>query len=223
MFSLSYLDLVKSVLASVKTKKDFMQMVSRLYPPGDPGYIAIEMAYEDGKTAARGKFREGGERDFEHWRSVALIVMVYLGVSSYEMIIAALLHDIVEDSEYWSVEKVRQRYGDFVARYVERMSKPKAGEFSSKEARDNFYHGRFATADRLFFILKLSDRLHNLLTLGACSREKIKRKIDETRRYYLPYAKTHLILWFEILAATQEIEVNYLSKKPRPLFIIVED
>lgn len=94
---------VKDILAGAGNRVIFFRIISGFFPTMDPRYKAIEMAYQDAKDAFREKYREGGERYFEHIRAVALILILYLRVRDYELIIAALLHDIVEDIPSWTI------------------------------------------------------------------------------------------------------------------------
>lgn len=198
-----------SFLHAAESHETFFRRIALLYPPLDPRYKAIERAYNDSKDAFRGKFRDDGEtRYFEHIRAVALIVIDYLRVRDYHVIIAAILHDIVEDIPSWTIERVRLEYGDEVALLVEYLSKPSKADYTNRQERENVYHSRFEFAPREFFLIKLADRLHNLFTLYACTPAKRKRKIEETRRYYLPHAEKHLILLHELEEAIFELEKN---------------
>jgi (p)ppGpp synthase/HD superfamily hydrolase len=195
------LEKVRVVLATGTNRESFFKIISRLYPTLDPRYIAIEKAYDAMKDAFRGKSRESGERYFEHLRSVALIMILYLRVKDFELIMAGLLHDASEDVEYWPVPRIRRSFGNRVAMYVERLDKGNQVELE--------------TADREFFLIKLSDRLHNLLTLGACPSDKIRRKVEETKLHYLPYAEKYLILYHEILAIIEELESLHLKEEDK--------
>lgn len=189
-------------LAAAENRKTFLRRISLLFPTFDPRYQAIERAYNYAKDAFRGKSRESGERYFEHVRAVTLIVIDYLRVKDYRIIIAAILHDLVEDIPSWTVERVSREFGEYVALLVEYLSKPPKS-FGTKAERDHAYHGRFDAAPREFFLLKLADRWHNTLTLRSCSKEKRERKIAETREHYLPHAEKHLILYHELTEAIE--------------------
>lgn len=192
-------------LAAAENRETFFRRISLLFPTLDPRYQAIERAYDYAKDAFRGKSREGGERYFEHVRAVTLILIDYLRVKDYRIIIAAILHDLVEDVPSWTIDRVRRDFGDYVALLVEYLSKPPKS-FGTKAERDRAYHGRFRAAPREFFLPKLADRWHNTLTLGACPKEKRERKLAETREHYLPYAEEHFILYHEIIEAMEFAE-----------------
>lgn len=202
-----------SFLTAGENKETFFQRIECFFPSLDPRYKIIQRAYEAAKGAFREKKREGGERYFEHLRAVALILIDHLRISDYELIVAALLHDIVEDIPTWSIERVERAFGNRAALFVQWISKPSSASFDSEKARDDFYHRRFRFAPREFFFIKLADRWHNLLTLHYCSRAKQRRKIEETKLHYLPYAERELILLHEIEAAIAAIEKTWNARR----------
>jgi len=197
---------LQALLTGTENRESFFKRIAFYYPTMDHRYKEIEKAYNYAKDGFRDKKRDGGERYFEHIRAVALILIEYLRVRDHRLIIAALLHDIVEDVPSWTVERVRIEFGDYVALLVEFLTKPSSKEFSSKKERTLVYHLRFETAPRDFFLIKLADRLHNVTTLWSCTAEKRVRKIAETREEYLPYAEKHFILYYELLDALEELE-----------------
>lgn len=194
-------------LTAAENRESFFKRISLFYPKSDPKYIDIERAYNFAKDAFRGVEREGGERYFEHIRAVVLILIDYLRVKDHRLIIAALLHDIVEDVPSWNIERVRREFGDYVAFLVDYLTKPSKDEYPDKLERERVYHFRFRSAPREFFLIKLADRLHNLLTLGYCPPEKIERKVRETLDNYLSYAEEHFILYHEIMEALKKIQL----------------
>jgi len=195
-----------SFLAQAENRETFFKRIASFLPTLDPRYKAIEKAYDFAKDAFREKYRKGGDRYFEHLRGVALILIDYLRVKNYRLIIAALLHDIVEDIPSWTIERIRGEFDDDVALLVEWLTKPPPEKFSSEEERDEAYYNRFAFAPREFFLIKLADRLHNLITLWPYPPKKRTRKIEETRRYFLPYAEQHLILLHELEEIVDKLE-----------------
>ena len=196
-------------LTDAENRKTFFRRIARYYPTLDPRYKEIERAYDFAKDGFRGKYREGGDRYFEHIRAVCLFLIVYLRVKDHRLIVALLLHDNVEDLPWWTLERIQKEFGDYIALLVEYMSKPSEEDYPDKTEREAVYHERFRFAPREFFLMKLCDRLHNILTLGSCPLLKRKRKIEETRKHYLPYAEDHLILLHELEEAVEEIEKTY--------------
>lgn len=187
------------------TEETFFKSLAGYFPQSDPRYIMIQRAYQVAEDAFRTKKRDGGEDYFGHLRAVALILVVHLRRRDHFLIVAALLHDIVEDYfPVWTIDRIRLEFGPEVALLVDWLTKAPVEQFKgSKEERDHAYHSRFRNAPREFFFIKLADRLHNLITLGACTEEKCRRKVEETERYYLPYAEEHLILLHELEEALE--------------------
>jgi (p)ppGpp synthase/HD superfamily hydrolase len=196
---------VKEILKHAGKREDFFKVVASLYPTRSPEYKMIERAYNAGKDAFRGDVRASGERYFEHLRAVALIEMLYLMVDDPREIAGSLLHDNVEDKPEWTVDRVAEEFDDEVALIVETVSIP-YDLFPDEEECLEVFHRRLENSSRRPIRIKLSDRLHNTLTLWACTEEKKRRKLAETKRFHLPLAKKHGILYHELLAAIEELE-----------------
>jgi GTP pyrophosphokinase len=196
---------VKLLLKQAENRKTFFKRIGSFLVPTDPRYIAIQKAYDVAKGEFRQEKRAGGERYFEHLRAVAIILIDCLRVRDYVLIIAALLHDIVEDIPSWTVERVKAEFGDEVAKLVDYLTKPPKGEYEDKE-RLNIYFSRLRNAPREVFLIKLCDNLHNLLTLWDFNPKRRAKKIRETRQFYLRYAAKHIILIHELEAAVEELE-----------------
>ncbi len=98
----------------------------------------------------------------------------------------------------------RQRRDDYelkVARMLERLTKPSEKDGYSKEDSLRVYFQWFTTAKRSFFVLKLCDRLYNLLTIDSLTPAKQREMIVETETHFVRYARKYGILYREILAA----------------------
>jgi GTP pyrophosphokinase len=193
-------------LKDAENRETFLKRIAQFYPTLDSRYQEIERAYDTAKTAFRGKFREDGTRYFEHLRAVALIMIVWLRIKDHRLIIAGLLHDLVEDDPKWTIARVQIEFGNEVACWLEWVSKPGMKGYRSKEERDDWYHQRMKNAPREVFLIKLPDRLHNTITLWGCSVEKRLRKIAETKLHYLPFAEDHQILYHELVEALAILE-----------------
>ena len=138
--------------------------------------------------------------------------MDQLRVKNYELNVAAQLHDIVEDCPEWTFDRVLQVYNEEVALLVVWLTIWDDPSIP-KEERIRIYHERFRFAPREFFLIKLADRLHNLITLWACPLEKRIRKVRETRAYYLLWAEEHCILIHELEEAIEEVEAAIEKEK----------
>ena len=206
---MSMLNRLMAILMTAGNKEVFFKRIAEFYPSLDPRYQEILRAYEIAKEAFRNDIRDDGVQYFEHLRAVGLITL-YQRITDYEIIIAAILHDLVEDHpREWSIERIRRELGERVALLVQYCSKPPLEECGgSKEEQDRIYHRRFAQAPREFFLIKLADMLHNVLTLNGCELEKRQRKIAETWQYYMPYAEKHGILYYELLDALEMVKLS---------------
>lgn len=202
-------------LQAAQNRKAFFNRIVSIFPASSSEYKDIERAYNVAKDAFRGDEREDGDRYFEHLRAVALILIEELRIADRDLIIAALLHDIVEDKDSWTIERVRDEFGVHVAEIVDWVTKPPVSpQFLSREERDEAYNRRMASAPREPIIVKLADRLHNTVTLLSCSLEKRLRKIEETRRWYLPLAIQEIILVDKLEWAIERIEKSLEEETP---------
>ena len=138
--------------------------------------------------------RESGEPYVSHPLAAARI-LAELGLDP-EAIIAALLHDIPEDTDY-SLADIEERFGPDVARLVDGVTKlSKFGARSHEEQQaENIRKMLLAMAEDIRVVLiKLADRLHNMRTIGALSAEKQQRIARQTAEIYAPLAE-RLGIW----------------------------
>lgn len=188
-------------LEGAENRESFFRRVHTFARPYHGDALLIAKAYQEAKDTFRGTHRQMGERYFEHCRAVALILMDILGMSDAEAIAAALLHDIVEDCRRtWWKSRVEHEFGPVVAFLVDAVTMPE-GDFADRDTRIAAFHAQIlkATATDIRVIkIKLADRLHNLVTCDALTREKQARMVEETELYYLPVAKQYDILFKEL-------------------------
>jgi (p)ppGpp synthase/HD superfamily hydrolase len=200
---------VDVVLASRAPKRLLFQHVRKFLSPDSLEYKAIDRAYRVARKACKNRMREDGSKAFGHGRTVCLIGVVCLGTQDPALIQAKLLHDVVEDINGWTHERIEAEFGPMVAYYIKWLSKPHPKLFANKHDRDEFYCKTFADAPRNVLLGKLPDVLHNLRTLFACSHEKQKRIVGVARRFYLPLAHKHNILVSEIETAIKRVEASW--------------
>ncbi|MEJ2298859.1 MAG: bifunctional (p)ppGpp synthetase/guanosine-3',5'-bis(diphosphate) 3'-pyrophosphohydrolase [Woeseiaceae bacterium] len=157
------------------------------YLPDDHVARIVE-AYEFGSKAHEGQTRKSGEPYITHPVAVAQeLAEMHL---DWEAICAAILHDAVEDTEA-SLEEITEKFGEDVALIVDGVSKLDQIQFRSRaEAQaESFRKMMLAMIEDIRVILvKLSDRLHNMQTLGAMPTAKKKRIARETLDIYAPIA-----------------------------------
>lgn len=151
----------------------------------------LDYAYDMAKYGHQNQFRESGERYFEHVRATAIILADELGITDVDIIIAALLHDMLEDSFLLTPNRIKITFGERVATLVYSLTKPKRGDprFTSDHERHSWYFDQLRASSMETKLIKLADRLHNMRTLGVCSLEKQKRKIAETKEVYFPFVE----------------------------------
>lgn len=211
------LSLVRRLLKREHDTESFAKLIGRYYPKFDFRYELIMRAYCTVEDAFAGKFRENGERYFEHLRAVVLILIEHLRVHDHELIVAALLHDIVEDIPTWSYDRVVREYGMRIANLVWWLTKPAVDdEFEDEAERDRHYNEQMhQRAPRDVVVIKLADRLHNLVTMWDVSAAKRKRKIIETESFYLPIAVRETVLIHEIEEVLDELKNGHKPKRRR--------
>ncbi len=148
----------------------------------------IRKAVEFGKNAHQGQTRVSGDPYISHPIAVARILApLHLDAQA---IVAALLHDVMEDTPVGK-EEVAEKFGKPVADLVDGLSKLNKIEFETKEdaQAENFRKMLLAmTRDVRVILIKLADRLHNMRTLGPLARTKSKRIALETMEIYAPIA-----------------------------------
>ncbi|MCL4470862.1 MAG: bifunctional (p)ppGpp synthetase/guanosine-3',5'-bis(diphosphate) 3'-pyrophosphohydrolase [Gammaproteobacteria bacterium] len=148
----------------------------------------IEAAYRLSKSAHAGQFRKSGEPYVLHPLAVAGILAGWH--LDAQALIAALLHDVMEDTAITKGE-ISEKFGKPVAELVDGVSKLDKIEFQTEAHAqgENFRKMLLAMArDVRVILIKLADRLHNMRTLAAMSQEKRQRIARETLEIYAPIA-----------------------------------
>ncbi|MGZ5584544.1 MAG: RelA/SpoT family protein, partial [Usitatibacter sp.] len=148
----------------------------------------IEQAYEVARAAHSGQYRQSGEPYITHPLAVAKILAEWH--LDPQALMAALLHDVVEDTPTTKTE-ISKRFGKAVAELVDGVSKIERIEFATLQhaQAENFRKMLLAMArDVRVILIKLADRLHNMRTLEAVPPEKQERIARETLDIYAPIA-----------------------------------
>ena len=155
----------------------------------DDEVALAKKAHKLAEKAHEGQFRQSGESYIHHPLAVALILADLK--LDYYCIVAAILHDCIEDTPV-TKDEVEQEFGSQVAHIVEGVSKLTNLEFtsSSQKQAKNFQKLVFAMSkDMRVMIIKLADRLHNMRTLESMSDEKKIQKAKETSELHAPIAR----------------------------------
>jgi len=148
----------------------------------------VEKAYRLAFDAHDGQLRESGEPFFIHPIWVAIILAELR--SDTETIVAALLHDVAEDTQY-SINDIEAQFGEEIALLVDGVTKLEKFQYTSKtdEKAENYRKMFFAMSkDIRIIIIKIADRLHNMRTLQYRKLEKQKEVATETLEIYAPLA-----------------------------------
>lgn len=155
---------------------------------GTYDYALVKKAFEYCVLKHEGQKRSTGEPYYTHPFNVALII-VSLGMDS-KAIAAALLHDVVEDTDA-TLEDIKREFGEEVALLVDGVTKIGRLNFSTKEQQQAESLRKMLIAmgqDIRVIIIKLADRLHNMRTIDAMTPQKQRDKSVETLEIYAPIA-----------------------------------
>lgn len=177
----------------------------------------ISEAYQFADEAHHGQLRKSGEPYINHPLAVAeILVNMQMDVTS---IIAALLHDVVEDTTV-SLDTVREQFGGTCAMLVDGLTKLEKIQFKSKEEQQNENYRKMFVAmaqDIRVILIKLADRLHNMRTLKYQSEESQRRIAYETLEIFCPIA--HRLGISAIKWEMEDIALRYLN--PQQYYRIV--
>ena len=169
--------------------QNFEKLIDRLSDLDKNYNLAkIRSAYEFAREMHEGQFRESGEPYITHPLAVAGI-LVDLGMDT-DAICAALLHDVVEDTDA-TYDDVKKKFGADVANLVDGVTKLDKINLASKEEQqaENIRKIFLSMAkDIRVIIIKLADRLHNMRTLGFRSGVKRRDVSLETMSIFVPLA-----------------------------------
>ncbi|MDH6278310.1 MAG: bifunctional (p)ppGpp synthetase/guanosine-3',5'-bis(diphosphate) 3'-pyrophosphohydrolase [Rhodoluna sp.] len=161
-----------------------LKTVRQHHPRAD--FIQLEEAHEVARKAHEGQKRRSGEPYITHPIAVAQI-LAELGIGP-KTIIAALLHDTVEDTDY-TLDECRAQFGAEVAMLVDgvtKLDKVKYGDSAQAETVRKMIVAM--SKDIRVLVIKLADRLHNARTWGFMPVESAQRKARETLEIYTPLA-----------------------------------
>ncbi|MCX6280015.1 MAG: RelA/SpoT family protein [Bacteroidetes bacterium] len=168
----------------------------------------VRKAFKMALEAHKDMRRKSGEPFIYHPISVATIAAGDIGLGATS-IVCALLHDVVEDTEY-TIEDIRGLFGDKVAAIIDGLTKIKGlfNQHTSAVHAENYKKILLTLSDDVRVILiKLADRLHNMRTLDALSREKQLKISSETVYLYAPLA--HRLGLHAIKSELEDLALKY--------------
>ncbi len=187
--------------------ENLINKVSEYIPKFNPE--KLKRAYELASTAHGDQKRKSGTPYITHPLAVADIVAdMKLDVDS---VCAALLHDVVEDTDY-TIDDIKDMFGAQVALLVDGVTKLDKIQFLTKEEREmeNLRKMFLAMAtDIRVIIIKFADRVHNMTTLISMSEEKQREKARETLSVYAPLA--HRLGMYKIKWELEDMSLKYID------------
>jgi len=167
----------------------------------------IEKAFHFAWDAHRGVRRKSGEPYIIHPIEVAEIAAKEIGLGT-KSIVSALLHDVVEDTDY-TVEDIAHHFGDKVAAIVDGLTKI-SGAFNKQTSMqaENFRKMLLTLSDDIrVIILKIADRLHNMRTLSSMPLRKQMKIAGETLFLFAPLA--HRLGLYKIKTELEDLSLMY--------------
>lgn len=190
-------------MAVLETQEQHQELIDELiadvsaYNP-DVDRELIARAFAFAANAHEGQQRRSGEDFVLHpWGAAKICAQLRL---DDETIAAALLHDVVEDTDV-ELDDVRAEFGDEIAKLVEGVTKLTRVQFQSREQAEAENYRKLIMAmaeDARVILIKLADRLHNLREIEYLGKQKQVQKAKETLEVYAPLAHRlgiHALKW----------------------------
>ena len=169
---------------SIPELEPLLRTLRQYHPKSDRQLV--ERAYVMAAHLHAGQKRRSGEPYITHPLAVATI-LAELGMTSVTLA-AALLHDTVEDTAY-PLDRLREDFGDEVARLVDGVTKLDKVQYGEASAAETVRKMVVAMArDIRVLVIKLADRLHNMRTIAWLPEDKQQKKSRETLEIYAPLA-----------------------------------
>ena len=173
---------------AMEVKRSIEALFSRMAPRcNEEEMQRMREAYQFAAEAHSKQHRKSGEPYIIHPIAVAAIVAEELELGE-NPVISAFLHDVVEDTEF-TIEDIKQRFGDDVAFLVDTVTKRKKDSYQHSKQVDNYRQILESVHyDIRALLIKLADRLHNMRTLDSMRPDKQMKIAGETDYFYAPLA-----------------------------------
>lgn len=186
---------------------ELIEKIKTYHPSSD--FSMVEKAYKLAVDAHKDQKRKSGEPYIIHPLKVAYILAEL--ELDMESIVAGILHDVIEDTEY-SYEDISNMFSEEIAALVDGVTKLGKLSYTTKEEvqAENYRKMFLAMAkDIRVILIKLADRLHNMRTLNYMKPEKQKEKAQETLDIYAPLA--HRLGISKIRSEMEDLCFKYLD------------
>lgn len=171
----------------------------------------IKKAFYTSVEAHKEMRRKSGEPYIYHPLAVAQICVEEIGLGTTS-IVAALLHDVVEDTE-WELSDIDREFGTKITKIIDGLTKISGVfEYGSSQQAENFRKMLFTLSEDVRVILvKLADRLHNMRTLESMPRNKQLKIASETIFLYAPLA--HRLGLYAIKSELEDLYLRYTENE----------
>lgn len=203
---------MEQVVDLEQEKKDILRRYRKLLRHAKPilkdgDAKVIKKAFNFSLDAHQNMRRKSGEPYIFHPIEVAQICVEEIGLGTTS-IVSALLHDVVEDSEY-ELEDIERDFGNKVAKIIDGLTKISGVfDYGSSQQAENFRKMVLTLSDDVRVILvKLADRLHNMRTLDSMPRHKQLKIASETIYLYAPLA--HRLGLYAIKSELEDLYLKY--------------
>ena len=214
------MDFTKSDYDLINKEFEELRLASLKRCASQEEYDGVLKAFEFANEAHKGVRRRSGEPYIIHPISVAKIVVTEIGLG-YKTIVTALLHDIVEDTDY-TLDDIKRLFGEKIASLVDGLTKIKIAldTDSGNLQAENFKRIILTLNDDVRVVLiKLADRLHNVRTIDSMPDYKKDKILSETMYLFVPLA--HRLGLYKIKSEMENIwlktrdpkEYNEISEK----------
>jgi GTP pyrophosphokinase len=192
----------------IEIKREFNQLLTNCTRCDNKGdKVLMKKAFKLAFEAHRGIRRKSGELYILHPLAVARIVNQEIGLGAKSML-SALLHDVVEDSDY-SIEEMETMFGPKVASIIDGLTKI-SGVFDSGTSQQTEYFRKVLLTlsdDVRVILIKIADRLHNMRTLDSLPTNKQMKIASETIYLYAPLA--HRLGLYAIKSELEDLSLKY--------------
>ncbi|MFV0572153.1 MAG: RelA/SpoT family protein [Xanthomarina gelatinilytica] len=201
------LELEQENTAITKAYKELLRVSYRTLTKEDKKLI--RKAFDVAVDAHKDQRRKSGEAYIFHPIAVAKIVAQEIGMDATS-IAAALLHDVVEDNDDYTIADIEQLFGETVAKIVDGLTKISSldTEMDVSLQAENFRRMLLTLNDDVrVIIIKIADRLHNMQTMESMRSDKQEKIASETLYIYAPLA--HRIGLYNIKTELEDLGLKY--------------
>lgn len=176
----------KEYLLLNKTPRQFLERrLTNIFGINSKAIEALELVCEE-MSAEKGFTRDDGQDYYNHCIDVAN-TLISFDIRNEDAIVAALLHDIIEDVDGYSEKIIAKLFGDNVAHLVSLVTKKPGLDYKKEDVIMDYLNG--IATNPYAAAIKTADRMHNMTTLQEKTFEARYKKAIETEKYYMPFFK----------------------------------